>query len=169
MSGVLSYIPVVGQFVGLGGRSRTVNVPSLEVHHIETTVDKRARCLKHLLKANHVNYSIIKSHSSDEYARSNLAAHALSSAYLLNATQPQLNDLYDAQIKNLDPWAPSPAEITDEDFEEFLGNQSYARAYLDYFEDKLAMDFAYDWKNVVKHYLHGTSKPLLYGLFGGCE
>ncbi|KAG6180343.1 hypothetical protein E4U10_007547, partial [Claviceps purpurea] len=38
------------------------------------------------------------------------------------------------------------------------------RAYLDYFVDKLAIDYAYGWKKAVGHYLFPCEKPLVHGL-----
>jgi hypothetical protein len=47
-------------FLRLGGGSHlSVDLPSVEVHDIETAAEKRPRTLKHLIKANHANYSII--------------------------------------------------------------------------------------------------------------
>lgn len=37
----------------------TIDLPSVEIHDVETSTERRARTLKHLLKANHVNHSII--------------------------------------------------------------------------------------------------------------
>jgi hypothetical protein len=36
-----------------------VKIPSVQVHDSETASDKRGRSLKHLLKLNHVNFSIL--------------------------------------------------------------------------------------------------------------
>jgi hypothetical protein len=37
----------------------TIDLPSVEIHDVETAAEKRPRTLKHLLKANHANFSII--------------------------------------------------------------------------------------------------------------
>jgi len=42
-----------------GGNYLAASLPSVEIHDIETSAEKRPRTLKHLLKANHANYSII--------------------------------------------------------------------------------------------------------------
>ena len=39
-----------------------IDIPLVEVHDIEENPEKRARTLKHLLKANHINNSIIYHH-----------------------------------------------------------------------------------------------------------
>ena len=39
-----------------------VDVRPVEVHDLDTLHDKRARTLKHLLKLNHVNHSIVYHH-----------------------------------------------------------------------------------------------------------
>ena len=44
---------------GGGGSHQAIILPSVEVHDIETAAEKRSRTLKHLIKANHANYSII--------------------------------------------------------------------------------------------------------------
>ncbi|KAK2596182.1 RFC checkpoint protein Rad17 [Conoideocrella luteorostrata] len=158
MSGIVSYV--------LGGDRKTqaaINLPSVEVHHVETNPDRRARSLKHLLKANHVNYSVL--YSQNRFDNHN--AHILSSAYLLGATPNQLQDIYEEQVKELEAWTPSPAELIDNDWVDFLGDGQYQRAFVDFFEDKLAMEYAYDWKKVVEHYLFSSERPLIHGLICG--
>ncbi|PNY25665.1 Cell cycle checkpoint protein RAD17 [Tolypocladium capitatum] len=151
------------RLMGLDSESRAINLPSVEIHRIETDPDRRARCLKHLLKANHVNYSIMYHNLSFH----NHTPHLLSAAYLLGASDPQLQDIYEAEIKELEPWTPSPAELMDLDWMDFLGDKRYQRAYVDYFEDKLAMEFAYDWKRELQHFLFSGDEPLFHGLIGG--
>ena len=46
-------------FLRSQGDYPSIDLPSVEIHEIETSVERRARTLKHLLKANHANYSII--------------------------------------------------------------------------------------------------------------
>ncbi|KHN99928.1 MGS207 protein [Metarhizium album ARSEF 1941] len=157
MSGLLSYV--------LGGNreAEAISFPAVEVHRIETNPDRRARSLKHLLKANHVNYSVVY----NQLRFDNHNAHILSSAYLLGATPSRLHDIYEEQVKELEAWTPSPAELIDNDWVDFLGDRRYQRAYVDFFEDKLAMEYAYDWKKVVEHYLFSSEKPLVHGLICG--
>jgi len=157
MSGILSYL------TGTASRSGSINLPSVEIHNVETNPDRRARCLKHLLKANHVNYSVV--YHNLQYDNHN--PHILCSAYLLGADQEHLNHIYDEQIKPLESWRPSPAELNDLDWRDFLGDKNYQRAYLDYFEDKLAMEFSYDWKKVVEHFMFEGDQPLYHGLICG--
>lgn len=163
MAGILSYVPVVNRLLRPGSHGRTINLPPVPIHHVETNPDRRARCLKHLLKANHVNYSVV--YHNLQYDNHN--AHVLSSAYLLGANELQLGAIYEAETKVLEPWKPSPAELMDGDWRDFLGDKRYQRAYVDYFEDKLAMEFAYDWKGVVHHFMFGGKEPLFHGLIGG--
>ncbi|PTB67036.1 hypothetical protein BBK36DRAFT_1135244 [Trichoderma citrinoviride] len=161
MSGILSYIP--GASLLVGGRPKAIDLPSVEIHHIETIADRRARCLKHLLKANHANYAILFNNLRFD----NHNVHILSSAYLLGANENQLHDIYNDEIQDLVPWEPSPSELIDEDWRDFLGDKRYQRAFLDYFEDKLAMEFAYDWKQEMQHFLFSGEEPLFHGLIGG--
>ncbi|PHH65518.1 hypothetical protein CDD81_2298 [Ophiocordyceps australis] len=141
-------------------------LPAVKVHQIETDPRRRSRCLKHLLKANHVNYSIVY----NKLRLSNQTAHLLASAYYMGASEDRLNKLYEAETRNLEPWKPSPAEIVDSDWRDFVGDRRYQRAYVDFFEDKLAMKFAYDWKLQIQHLLFGADQgdqSLLHGLIGG--
>ncbi|KAL7912029.1 cell cycle checkpoint protein RAD17 [Trichoderma velutinum] len=162
MSGILSYIPGASLLVGRSN-PKAIDLPSVEIHHIETHADRRARCLKHLLKANHANYAILW----NDLRFDNHNVHILSSAYLLGANEKQLHDIYNDEIKDLVPWEPSPAELIDEDWRDFLGDKEYQRAFVDYFEDKLAMEFAYDWKQELQHFLFSGEEPLFHGLIGG--
>jgi hypothetical protein len=47
----------------------------------------------------------------------------LGSAYLLGAQTDHLNDIYDKESKELEPWNDSPGEITLDDWREYLGNR----------------------------------------------
>jgi hypothetical protein len=163
MAGIISYIPIVNRLFSQDDKPRSINLPSVEVHYIETSTDRRARCLKHLLRANHVNYSLL--YHNLQYDNHN--PHVLGSAYMLGASEAQLHEIYDAQIKELEPWEPSPSELVDEDWREFLGNRKYQRAFLDYFEDNLVMEYAYNWKSMLNHFLFDGDKPLFHGLICG--
>ncbi|KAI5466344.1 hypothetical protein BGZ63DRAFT_348637 [Mariannaea sp. PMI_226] len=163
MSGLLSYVPGVNLILGAGSRTPAIRLPHVEVHHIETNPDKRARSLKHLLKANHANYSILYHNLQFD----NHNPHILSSAYLLGATDAQLHDIYDKQIAELEPWVPSPAEVCEDDWQELRGDKRYQRAYVDFFEDQLAMQFSYQWKPEMEHYMFMGNEPLINCLIGG--
>lgn len=41
------------------GTSGGINLPSVRIHDVETTSEKKARALKHLLKLNHVNHAVL--------------------------------------------------------------------------------------------------------------
>lgn len=163
MTSFLSYVPILGRMVGDSGDARAVDIPPVEVHTVETSPEKRARCLKHLLKANHVNHSVVYHNLQFD----NHAPHILSSAYLLGASEQQLHAIYDAESKELEPWRESPNEIIEDDWRDFLGDKRYQRAYVDFFEDELALKCSYDWKAVVEHYMFRGDEPLVHGLVGG--
>ncbi|KAH6608653.1 cell cycle checkpoint rad17 [Trichoderma cornu-damae] len=163
MSGLFSYIPGANLLLGGRPKAAAIDLPSVEIHHIETNADRRARCLKHLLKANHVNYAILW----NDLRFDNHNVHILSSAYLLGANENQLHDIYNDEIKDLVPWEPSPSELIDEDWRDSLGDKRYQRAFVDFFEDKLAMRFTYDWKQELQHFLFSGEEPLFHGLIGG--
>lgn len=159
MSGILSYI------MGGGSKPKAIDIPPVEIHNVETNPDKRARSIKYLLKANHVNYATL--YNEDRFHNHN--SHVLSSAYLLGANEDQLHAIYNSEIQELEAWRPSPAELIDEDWRVYLGDKRYQRAFVDFFEDKLAMEFAYDWKKEIQHYLFSGQRPLFHGLIGGCK
>ncbi|KAF4123414.1 cell cycle checkpoint protein [Geosmithia morbida] len=163
MSGILSHVPIVNRLAGSGSRPGMIELPPVEIHQVETSPDRRARGLKHLIKANHVNYSIVYRN----YGFDNHNAQILSSAYLLGADETKLAEIYEARAEVLEPWQPSPAEVIDEDWDDFVGDRRYQRAYIDYFEDKLALEFAYDWKKEVSHFMFDLDEPLFHGLIGG--
>lgn len=162
MSGILSYVPIVNRFIG-DDDSQAIQIPPVQVHNVETDPEKRARCLKHLLRANHANYAILF-HNLEFH---NHAPHILGSAYLLGATDKQLQELYEIETKELEPWTESPAEVTEDDWRDFLGNREYQRAYVDFFEDELALRCGYDWKRVVHKFMFEGKEPLINGLIGG--
>ena len=94
--------------------------------------------------------------------------HLLGSAYILGASPEQLRKIYDTESKELEEWKDSPAEISDGDWRDFLGKRRYQRAYLDFFEDELALKFGYDSKRVMEEYLFCGEKPLINGIIEGC-
>ncbi|KAJ3492912.1 hypothetical protein NLG97_g5065 [Lecanicillium saksenae] len=164
MAGILSFVS------GSASKSRpkatpatTVAVDALPVQDIETDQERRGRSLKHLLKANHVNYAVV--YKGLQFNNTN--AHNMSTAYILGANENHLNTIYDEQIKDLDPWTPSPAEVIDEDWRDFLGDRNYQRAFVDFYEDKLALKFSYDWKQEMRHVLTDGDEPLINCLIGG--
>lgn len=87
--------------------TRPISLPNVAVHDIETLPDKRSRTLKHLLKANHYNHSII--YHGLQFA--NHAPHILGSAYLLGASGEHLNDVYEGASAGLEGWRDSPGEV----------------------------------------------------------
>ncbi|KAI1496568.1 cell cycle checkpoint protein RAD17 [Biscogniauxia marginata] len=163
MASILSYVPVVNRFISSNDTSRSIDIPPVEVHNVETAPEKRPRTLKHLLRANHVNHSIIY-HDLEFH---NHMPHALSSAYLLGADDRQLHKIYDVEAETLEPWKPSPAEITQDDWRDFLGDGNYQRAYVDFFEDALVMKHNYNWKKVVEEYMFSGKEPLVNSLISG--
>ncbi|KAI0387526.1 hypothetical protein F5Y04DRAFT_240422 [Hypomontagnella monticulosa] len=163
MASILSYVPIVNRLVSSTSRTRTIDIPSVEVHNVETAAEKRPRTLKHLLRANHANYSILY-HNLEFH---NHMPHILGSAYLLGADVQKLHKIYDVESQTLEPWTPSPAEIAQDDWRDFLGDPKYQRAYVDFFEDALALRHNYQWKAVVEEYIYGGKEPLLNCLIGG--
>jgi hypothetical protein len=146
-----------------GSSAEAIDLPKVAVHDVETAPDKRPRTLKHLIKANHINHSVMY-HNLEFHNHMN---HILGSAYLLGASVDQLQHIFDVESKELEEWENSPAEITAQDWRKFLGDRHYQRAYVDFYEDELALKFNYDWKAVVEHYLFSGKEPLINGVVGG--
>jgi len=144
----------------LGGTA--INLPKAETHDIEAKAEKRARSLKHLLKANHINHSVIY----NELRFHNHTPHILSSAYILGADSDELNHVYDAESRNLEPWKDSPGEISQHDWRDYLGKREYQRAFMDFFEDEL-VELGYDWRALLHKYLLEGKEPLINNLIAG--
>jgi Questin oxidase-like len=167
---MIAWVPAVNRVykyltTGFSKASRTIDLPSVEIHDVETDPEKRPRTLKHLLKANHINFSVF--YNSLRYH--NHMSHILGSAYLLGAESDQLHHIYDEESKELIPWEDSPGEITDTDWRDFLGDRRYQRAYIDFFEDELALKYNYNWKHVAEEYLFSGKNPLINCVITGSE
>lgn len=152
------YNPASWQAFGGG----TIKLPKAEIHDVEERPEKRARTLKHLIKANHINYSIIY----NELRFHNHTPHILGSAYIMGADSDELNHIYEAESENHDPWVDSPGEIARHDWRDFLGKKEYQRAYIDFFEDEL-VKHNYDWHALLNEYLLGGKEPLINNLISG--
>ncbi|KAI1344633.1 hypothetical protein F5Y15DRAFT_367228 [Xylariaceae sp. FL0016] len=163
MASILSYVPIVNRLIPCNDKARPIKLPPVEIHNVETAPEKRPRTLKHLLKANHVNHSILY-HNLEFH---NHLPHILCSAYLLAADDQQLHKIYAAEQKELEPWKPSPSEVTKDDWRDLLGDSEYQRAFVDFFEDRLAVDHDYQWKQVVERYIFSGENPLANCLIGG--
>ncbi|KIX03655.1 uncharacterized protein Z518_07208 [Rhinocladiella mackenziei CBS 650.93] len=151
--------------------SEPIAIPSVEVHDIEVSSDKRSRRLKHLLKLNHANFSILYNHLRFH----NHTPHILGSAYLLGSPAEHLNDIYEDAAANEghDHWVDSPSEIALHDYRDFLGKREYQRAFVDFFEDQLVLQ-GYDWKEVVRKFIFergprksANAEPMFNCLTGG--
>ncbi|MCJ1405031.1 hypothetical protein MMC11_008257 [Xylographa trunciseda] len=145
----------------LGG-TLGLDLQSVAIHDVETRHDKRARTLKHLLKLNHVNHSIVYHHLQFH----NHMPHILGSAYLLGAQAQHLNDVYEEESKELERWEDSPSEVSTYDWRDYLGDRRYQRAYVDFFEDELVLN-GYDWRKVIEKYLLKGKEPLINCLMAG--
>ncbi|KAF2172301.1 hypothetical protein M409DRAFT_17536 [Zasmidium cellare ATCC 36951] len=152
----LPQLPTFGLFRG------GIQVPKAEVHDVEERPEKRARTLKHLLKANHINHSIIY----NKLRFHNHTPHILSSAYILGADSDELTHIYEAESKHLEPWHDSPGEIAKHDWRDFLGKREYQRAFIDFFEDEL-VQHGYDWHALLDEFLLSGKEPLINNLISG--
>lgn len=139
-----------------------VKIPKAEVHDVEERPEKRARTLKHLIKANHINHSIIY----NELRFHNHTPHLLGSAYIFGADEDELNHIYEEEGKNLEPWKDSPGEISEHDWRDYLGKREYQRAFIDFFEDQLVRH-GYNWRSLLDEYLLSGNEPLINNLISG--
>ncbi|KAF7880387.1 uncharacterized protein EAF02_007233 [Botrytis sinoallii] len=166
---MINWVPIVNRIykyvanTTIGSSTQPISIQPVEIHDIETAPEKRPRTLKHLLKSNHINHSILYNHNRFH----NHLPHHLGSAYLLGADYDQLQKVFAEESKHLEEWQDSPGEITDADWREFLGEKVYQRAYVDFFEDELALKYSYDWKVLVEEYLYSGKAPLVNGLTSG--
>lgn len=142
---------------------QSIDIAPVEIHDVEILPEKRSRTLKHLLKANHVNYAIIY----HDLRFDNHMSHILCSAYILGANEDHLHHIYEEQSKVLEEWTDSPAEISEHDWRLFLGDRRYQRAYVDFFEDELALKHDYDWKTVAREFLFEGENPLINCVISG--
>jgi hypothetical protein len=55
-----------------------------------------------------------------------------------------------------------------EDWDSFFGMSHYQRAFVDFFEDQL-VQFNYDWKALVNHYLFEVETPLIFRILNGSK
>ncbi|KAL6720684.1 hypothetical protein ACLMJK_002609 [Lecanora helva] len=149
------------RFLG-GNQGTAIAIKPVEVHDVEAQNEKRARTLKHLLKLNHTNHSIVY----HQLQFHNHMPHILGSAYILGASSEHLNETYEKESKELEPWRDSPGEISSFDWRDYLGDRRYQRAYVDFFEDQLVLH-GYDWKKVLNEYLFNGKEPLVNCLIAG--
>ncbi|EPS40885.1 hypothetical protein H072_5223 [Dactylellina haptotyla CBS 200.50] len=134
--------------------------------------DPRYRRLTQLLKLNHHDHSIF--YHNLEYH--NHMAYILSSAYLFGASADHLNDIYEKESKELEPWKDSPQEIDPGNWRAHLGDKNYQRAYLHFFEEEMIKK-GDNWKVTVWQFLTDKYVPdknrpwenhqLLHGLMEG--
>lgn len=141
-----------------------VDIPTAPVYDIVGgPADKRTRALKHLIKANHVNHALYY----HNLLFHNHVSYSLASAYAFGADADQLERVYEEESRTLEPLRPSPAEISDRDWRERLGDRRYYKAYIDFFEDELALKYSYDWKLMTREFMYNAEEPMLNNLIGG--
>ena len=116
--------PSLPDFSSWASSASGIKLPKVKAHEIENQPEKRARTLKHLLKANHINHSIIY----NDLRFHNHLPHILGSSYILGADSDELNHISEAESKHLEPWTDSPGEIARHDWRDFLGKREYAHA-----------------------------------------
>ena len=136
--------------MGTTNSTPSIDIPSVEIHDIDTAPEKRPRTLKHLIRANHVNYAILfhnlEYHNhlphvwAPNYVQPSysllidvIANHLcwiingkiLGSAYLLGGGPEHLQEIYDKDVEELDAWKDSPGEVSRHDWRDYLGDRRY--------------------------------------------
>lgn len=151
----------LARFDGLGLKPRPLGLPL-------PTPQSRAK-LSQLLRANHLFYATLWNNRRFH----NHNVHALSSAYFLGADSTTLYNMYESLSERLAKWEEdSPAEVTDEDWFELVGNKAYERGFHDYFDEKITDSLSFDWRKIVREFVvnpEGPSNPklMLESMFGG--
>lgn len=90
----------------------------------------------------------------------------LGAAYIFGATADHMNETYDREAEQLEPWHDAPGEIAKHDWRDFLGKREYQRAFIDFFEDQL-VQYSYDWKKMLDDYLFSGDQPLFNNFIAG--
>lgn len=108
-------LPSLPDFSSWGATA--INLPKVQVHDVEERPEKRARALKHLIKANHINNSVLYHNLTFH----NHNPHILGSAYILGADSDELNTIYEQETASLERWQDSPGEIAKHDWRDNLG------------------------------------------------
>lgn len=132
-------------------------------YELQRPTAESAKKLDQLIKANNATYGVLW---NDRKFHNHLP-HALISAYFLGADPKQLTYIYEKVSQTLSPWQEDqPEEVTDEDWEKFLGKREYERGYFDFYSDKINFT-KNSWKNTVKRYLVDEHDCLVNGVYGG--
>jgi Questin oxidase-like len=155
-------LPRFASFGITSSAARPIKLPPTELINIEASADRTKRRLKHLIKANHANHSIIYHHLQFH----NHTAHILGSAYFFGSTPEHLVEIYDKEAKQLEEWHDSPGEITKDDWRQYLGKREYQRAFVDFFEDQL-VGKGYDWRKLMDEFLFSGKEPLINNMISG--
>ncbi|KAK3068650.1 hypothetical protein LTR53_013617 [Teratosphaeriaceae sp. CCFEE 6253] len=93
----------------------------------------------------------------------------LGSAYLLGGSVVHLRATFNTVSSELETWQPSLVSIADDDEAHMhLGNALYQRAFVEFFERRLAA-LGDDWKRLIFEYLLDSDSPLLGATVGGCK
>ncbi|GKZ85967.1 hypothetical protein AnigIFM56816_000815 [Aspergillus niger] len=90
----------------------------------------------------------------------------LSSAYLLGAGTSDLERMYEAEIRGLEPWTDSPSDVTPENWRDCVGKKENERAFLKFFQGEVAREGG-DWKKAIAYYLFSGKQPLINSVVAG--
>ncbi|KAJ1713255.1 hypothetical protein NYO67_4587 [Aspergillus flavus] len=149
-------------------------IPPLQIHAIDSSVERPARALYRYLKANHAEHSLLYNgklfHNHIAHLTSLSFVYGenkiLCSAYLLGANPDDLGRLYVAESRGLEPLTDSPNDITRQNWRQHLGKKEYERAFLKFFQNEVEREGG-DWNKVAADYLFSGEQPLINSVLAG--
>lgn len=116
--------------------------------------------LDKLLLHSYENYQVLFNHK--DFVNHN--AHHLGALYLLGANEETLEKAYKIMCDIVDPYDPSPHQITRSNWRNFLGDKNFCQAYKDFFEQELT-NSGDDWPKKLLHLLlEDNITPMINGL-----
>lgn len=94
-------------------------------------------------------------------------AHHLASLHFLGASDERLEQLYKLMCEDSYPYQPSPHEITKTNWQQYLGDEQFCKAYRDFFDQELPTS-GNDWhKKFFELLLDNQPTPMINSLVSG--
>jgi hypothetical protein len=94
-------------------------------------------------------------------------AHHLGALYFLGASDEKLEQVYKVLCNIVDPYVPSPHQITRANWRDSLGDKQFCKAYKDFFEQELIAS-GDDWQRQLLNFLlENETQPIINGILCG--
>ncbi|KAH7919669.1 hypothetical protein BV22DRAFT_1040659 [Leucogyrophana mollusca] len=117
------------------------------------------KTLKHNHKQSHVFFN--------SYSFHNHAAHHLICIWALGASGPLIESAYyDTHLDHMRDAFKSPVEITEENFNEYLGDENYYSAYLIYFHDGVMKKSISEQAEMLNRFVEILIHPIIHTGYG---